>query len=136
MARTSCARGMPSPVIARTVRLMDHLFTARTALAWYELRAALLAENHIAGYPVVLIGREHALAMLPSSEALRAHFSLTMTEARVALLLASRRSNDQIAAALRISTHTARHHTEKVFLKLRVHHRAEVVDRLAPLAAD
>ena len=118
------------------MQTMINPFTARTAIALHELRAALLAEKQLPGHPVVLIGREHALAMLPSAERLRAHFSLTMSEARVACLLAARRSNDQIASALCISTHTARHHTEKVFLKLRVHRRTDVVERLAPLSAD
>jgi DNA-binding CsgD family transcriptional regulator len=43
----------------------------------------------------------------------------------VAAMLAQGRSNSAIAAALRISTHTARHHTQRVLAKLGVHSRAQ-----------
>jgi DNA-binding CsgD family transcriptional regulator len=51
---------------------------------------------------------------------------LTPQEALVALLLAQRRSNQDIARELVISAHTARHHTESVLSKLGVRRRAEV----------
>lgn len=59
-------------------------------------------------------------AMLP------ARYRLTARECQVALLLAEGRSNSDIAAALGISPHTARHHTENVMAKLGARSRAEV----------
>jgi DNA-binding NarL/FixJ family response regulator len=52
-------------------------------------------------------------------------YKLTGREIEVALLLAQGRSNEAIAKTLRISSHTARHHTQRILLKLRVHSRAE-----------
>ena len=53
-------------------------------------------------------------------------FGLTRREADVALQLVEGRSNADIATALEISTHTARHHTESVLVKLGVKSRAQV----------
>jgi DNA-binding NarL/FixJ family response regulator len=57
-------------------------------------------------------------------------FGLTRREAQVALLLARGRSNQAIARELKISSHTARHHTQRVFSKLEVHSRAEAGAKL------
>ncbi|MDB4980016.1 MAG: DNA-binding response regulator, partial [Myxococcales bacterium] len=54
------------------------------------------------------------------------HGALTRREAEVATLIASGRPTKQIAGCLSISTHTARHHTERVFEKLGVRSRAAV----------
>lgn len=51
---------------------------------------------------------------------------LTPREREVAALIAIGRPTKEIAAALSISTHTARHHTERVFAKLGVQTRAAV----------
>ncbi|HJR16272.1 MAG TPA: LuxR C-terminal-related transcriptional regulator [Gemmatimonadales bacterium] len=56
---------------------------------------------------------------------LQLRYGLTAREMEVATLLAQGRSNTAIAAALHISTHTARHHTQRVLAKLGVHSRAE-----------
>jgi DNA-binding NarL/FixJ family response regulator len=56
---------------------------------------------------------------------LRNRYGLTRREAEVAMLLAKGRSNSAIAAELRISAHTARHHTQRILAKLEVHSRAE-----------
>ncbi len=56
---------------------------------------------------------------------LQLNYGLTPRELEVALLLARGRSNSAIAEALHISTHTARHHTQRILTKLRVHSRAE-----------
>ncbi|NIN10305.1 MAG: hypothetical protein GTN62_03165 [Gemmatimonadales bacterium] len=42
------------------------------------------------------------------------------------LLLAQRKTNAEIAATLSISTHTARHHTERVLAKLGIRSRQQV----------
>ncbi|HEU5039303.1 MAG TPA: helix-turn-helix transcriptional regulator [Gemmatimonadales bacterium] len=57
-------------------------------------------------------------------------FGLTDREKEVARLLAKGRRNAAIAAALGISPHTARHHTQRVLAKLGVHSRAEAGARL------
>lgn len=56
---------------------------------------------------------------------LQKRYSLTGREVEVAMLLAQGRSNSAVADALHISTHTARHHTQRVLAKLGVHSRAE-----------
>ena len=61
-----------------------------------------------------------------SESSLRERFRLTRKEIRVALLLAQRRSNAEIADTLQISPHTARRHTENVMLKLNVTSRFSV----------
>ena len=61
---------------------------------------------------------------------LRSRFGLTRREAVVALLLAERLSNREIAAELSLSAHTARRHTEKVLLKMGLKRRTEVTDVL------
>jgi DNA-binding NarL/FixJ family response regulator len=52
-------------------------------------------------------------------------FGLTRREVQVAMRLAQGRSNHAIAAELRISAHTARHHTQRILSKLGVHSRGE-----------
>ena len=71
----------------------------------------------------------------PSKEVLMEHFRLTRQQARVALLLAQRLRNKEIAQELHISPHTARHHTEAVLLKLGIHSRTKV-RRLVTALAD
>lgn len=63
-------------------------------------------------------------------------FRFTRQESCVALLLALRHSNREIAEALGISLHTARHHTESVLSKLGVHSRREVSAALARGGSD
>ncbi|NBB73424.1 MAG: hypothetical protein GVY35_07070, partial [Bacteroidetes bacterium] len=56
---------------------------------------------------------------------------LTPRQAEVAQLLARRKTNREIADALCISPHTARHHTEAVLRKLEVDSRRAVARRMA-----
>ena len=65
-----------------------------------------------------------ALPRGPSPLRLAREFHLTAREQEVALLLAEGLTNAQVAEVLGVSTHTARHHTESVLLKLGVHSRA------------
>jgi DNA-binding CsgD family transcriptional regulator len=69
----------------------------------------------------------------PSQDDLRERFGLTPRQAQVTLLLAERYSNKEIAAALGISVHTARHHVEHVLSQLDVSRTTvrEVLFRLA-----
>lgn len=63
--------------------------------------------------------------LLGSGKGITELYGLTPRESEVALLLAHGRSNAAIAAELGISTHTARHHTQRVLAKLEVRSRAE-----------
>jgi DNA-binding NarL/FixJ family response regulator len=56
---------------------------------------------------------------------LQTRYGLTRREVQVAGLLAQGRSNSGIAQDLRISAHTARHHTQRILSKLEVHSRGE-----------
>jgi DNA-binding NarL/FixJ family response regulator len=63
---------------------------------------------------------------------LRDRYGLTRRELEVATLLAQGRTNTAIANTLHISTHTARHHTQRVLGKLGVHSRAAAGAKLRP----
>jgi DNA-binding NarL/FixJ family response regulator len=58
-------------------------------------------------------------------------YQLTPRELEVALLLSGGASNSFIASTLRISEHTARHHTRHVLLKLGLHSRARATALLS-----
>jgi DNA-binding NarL/FixJ family response regulator len=75
-------------------------------------------------------GTNHDSEPLSRGEYLQRRFRLTAREVEVALLLAQGRSNVAIAKTLGISTHTARHHTQRVLGKLKVHSRAEAGAKL------
>jgi DNA-binding NarL/FixJ family response regulator len=62
---------------------------------------------------------------LPRAAHVQLEYGLTTREVEVAMLLAEGRSNEDVAAALRVSSHTARHHTQHVLAKLGVHSRAQ-----------
>ena len=72
---------------------------------------------------LVLVDR---LTLYPSPATLEASWGLTPREAEVALLLAKGTSNRDLAAALTISPHTARHHVQSVLDKLDVSSRSAV----------
>lgn len=101
---------------------------ARTAVVGGE-PFRLMATYHAlgsAGVPAVLVAVEKAGPEAPDVDALRERFGLTRQQARVALLLAARRSTAEIAEALFISPHTVRRHTEQVFERLGVSRRTDV----------
>lgn len=75
---------------------------------------------------LVLVATERCATAFPTPHELCRAFGLTQRETHVALLLAGRRSNREIATELCVTEHTARRHTEKVLLKLGIHRRAEV----------
>jgi DNA-binding CsgD family transcriptional regulator len=82
-------------------------------------------------HPVVVVFAEPkhptmAEPALPLPEEVRIRFNLTRKESRVALLLAEQKSNEEIAAELVISPHTARHHTQSVLSKLGLRSRRDV----------
>jgi len=101
-----------------------------TAQGRYRVRATSAAEGAFGPDPVALVVVEAATPALPSEALLRARFGLTKQEARVALLLAERKTNREVAEALFISPSTARGHTERVLEKLGVATRRAVAETL------
>jgi DNA-binding CsgD family transcriptional regulator len=83
-----------------------------------QLRARLFEQRAAAA------ARAAGLRSPSRSATLQSTYGLTPREIEVAMLVAQGRSNVAIAAALRISPHTARHHTQRVLAKLGVHSRA------------
>jgi len=73
---------------------------------------------------------EPVTPLLPDVAQIRIRHGLSRRQSEVALLLAQGQTNDQVAAALRISPHTARRHTERVLGKLGVSRRGGVAQRL------
>ncbi|HVE79315.1 MAG TPA: LuxR C-terminal-related transcriptional regulator [Gemmatimonadaceae bacterium] len=98
-----------------------------TARARFAVRGTYLGPGLLFGTSgVVLVSVERPAPQALSRPQLMTRYGLTAREADVALELAHGKSNAAIAAALGISAHTARHHAEKIFLKLGVHTRGEV----------
>jgi DNA-binding CsgD family transcriptional regulator len=98
--------------------------------ARYALHGDCLAPRPADGEALVLVRLERLPAAPLGDECLRERFGLGRKEVRVARLLADGRTNDEIAAELFISPHTARHHTENVLRKLGLTSRRAVADRL------
>ena len=67
--------------------------------------------------------RDEACVPTPASR-LAQRYHLTPRELEVAILLSGGAPNAVIASSLRISEHTARHHTRHILVKLRLHSRA------------
>ena len=119
--------GPPAPLRPDDVEaLFEAAWVAATGEAWISPRVVARV------LPVVLGA---AAIARPSDEVLRARFGLTPQEARVARLLAARRTNAEVAEALSIRPSTARRHTEQVLSKLGVSSRTDVEAALAEGAA-
>lgn len=78
----------------------------------------------------ILVAVERRRTPSPAETNLREWYKLTPREVSVALLLAARRSNDEIAAELCLSPYTVRRHTERVLLKMGLQRRTEVATAL------
>ena len=86
----------------------------------------------VAPRPAVLVAVEApAERALPPAQEIADRTELTPRQAEVALLLAERRSNREIAEALCISPYTARNHTEAVLSRLGLGDRRQVRDAIA-----
>jgi DNA-binding CsgD family transcriptional regulator len=83
------------------------------------------------GRAVVVVFIEASERKLPTVEQLGSEFGLTPREAQVALLLADRRSNKEIANVLEVTSHTASRHTEKILCKLGIGSRKYVRETLS-----
>jgi len=91
----------------------------------YTLRTSYVGTT-VTGHDAILVVLDHGPDAVPLASTLRERFGLTTKEALVTALLMERRSNHEVAAVLGMSTHTARHHTESVLLKLGIHSRLDV----------
>jgi DNA-binding CsgD family transcriptional regulator len=120
-------RDAPRPMAtpASTRRLI------RTATGCYRLRGCVMGPDASDDGSAVLVSVERAGADPPSPEVLRDRFGLTGREVQVAGLLVERLTNEEIAGALGISSHTARHHTESILLKAGVKSRRALQEVLA-----
>jgi DNA-binding CsgD family transcriptional regulator len=98
----------------------------QTTTADYRISGSILGSDLLAPKPLiaVAVGRS-ARAQLTHDE-LQVRYGLTRRETETARLLAARRGNSEIAHVLGMSAHTARHHTERILLKLGVSSRREV----------
>lgn len=91
----------------------------------YRAKASLMRRSPTDSSPLVLVTLE-ALTNMRSAEKFGDAYRLTPREAQVVELLAEGYSNQSVARALGVSTHTARHHTGRVLSKLQARGRAEV----------
>lgn len=90
-----------------------------------QLRESLREMRELRGQLRDERGRGQGNGASPSRGAyLQDRYGLTRRELEVATLLAQGRTNSAIADALHISSHTARHHTQRILGKLGVHSRA------------
>src|SRR4051794_21997492 len=113
-------------------RLAELLGTARELDA--RRRAALegmrqhLVEFRELGDALMRLRQQPPVTPAPNGDhhafALAQRYGLSQRELGVALLLADGRSNVEIATAVKVSTHTARHHTQHVLGKLGVPSRS------------
>lgn len=97
-----------------------------TTLGRYRLHGCIVGPDAPDAGTAVLISVDRLTPELPSVQTLRERFNLTVREVQVASLLVHRMTNEEIAGALGISTHTARHHTESVLLKAGVNSRRDL----------
>ena len=93
--------------------------------ACYHARVKRLTRSDD-GPAAILVAVERRRAASPAETQLREAYGLTPREISVALLLASRRSNSEIADQLCLSPYTVRRHTERVLLKMGLQRRTEV----------
>lgn len=98
--------------------------------ARYRVRANLLREGLFTRRPAILASLERLTPEPPTPRDLQERWELTPQQSRVAVLLAQGKSNRAIADAMGLQPTTTRHYTEKIFLKLGVHSRAEAAAKI------
>ena len=139
--RPGVVRGVASPLPTGGAAVGER--RVATTGGRYAIRVAHGAEHLWGGPGVVLVSVEREVDALPAAPlvaanaaplddaALRARYGLTARESEVAVLLARRLTNAELAAALGVSGHTARHHTESVLRKLGIPTRRAAARALA-----
>jgi DNA-binding CsgD family transcriptional regulator len=98
----------------------------RTASKRYRLSTSLLPAGLLSPQPLVVAALDLVDRQRRSSRELQATYALTPREIEIAGLLAARHQTAEIATILGVSVHTARRHTEHVFMKLGVHSQREL----------
>jgi DNA-binding CsgD family transcriptional regulator len=121
------ARGAIDPREGRLDAVHD---IVRTQGGSYRVCGTLVRQGLVSSREVVLVTLSRKASALVPLHRMEERFDLTPRQAEVAQLLAQRKTNREIAAALCISPHTARHHTEAVLDKLNLHSRTGVRDRI------
>jgi DNA-binding CsgD family transcriptional regulator len=96
----------------------------------YELQGTFVGVNLFGRGSTVLVAVTPPAPDPFAAERLRRRFDMTRAQARVARFLASGLRNDEIAQRLCISSHTVRHHVERIRMKVGGHTRAAVAARL------
>lgn len=118
-----------------TMGQVRHVGPARqdvqTPTGQYRLRACLIGPDIVGPDTVVLVTMDRVTQDPPAPDLLQSRYELTPREIQVAGMLLQRLTNREIAGALGISAHTARHHTESVLLKLGVNSRRALRRALA-----
>lgn len=96
-----------------------------------RIHATVLGASDRGQHPrTIMVSVERRSPELPADAELRQRYRLTPKESTVARLLASGRTNAEIAAELIMSPHTARHHTENVLLKMGLRSRGAVLQTM------
>jgi DNA-binding CsgD family transcriptional regulator len=117
--------------VAEGTRPLSPTKQVRTQTATYKVQGCLSGRAPLGDAPLVIVRLDRASPpQLPVGQ-LRDRFGLTRRQAEVAVLLARRKTNPEIAGALSISPHTARHHTESVLGKLGIGDRRQVAQVVA-----
>ncbi|GLC23586.1 helix-turn-helix transcriptional regulator [Roseisolibacter agri] len=129
----AAAAGALRPSLAVITPLARYTLRATyaSALLWGVEGAVQVSLEIDATAPTTLVAPSAGTSVRDAvpAAALQA-LGLTTREAEVAQLLARRLRNAELAAALGVSAHTARHHTERVMAKLGVKRRSEVAATL------
>jgi len=112
---TSATTGNRDPGRGHTGALVTDI---RGETGRYRLRAVPLQPGLRGSDSSVLVIADRLPDDAIDRARIRQRFRLTKREAEVAMLLADRRRNAEIARALGISVHTARHHVERVLRQL------------------
>lgn len=125
-AAAEMARGLSGLDAPSLFRPASAARTVRTRTGAYELHAVRLGEGVFALRPAVMVTVAAGPLPLPDRSTLQDRFGLTRRQSEVALLLARRLTDPEIAERLCISPHTARSHSEAVLGKLGLSDRREV----------
>lgn len=100
------------------------------------LVSAVVAPAFLWPRPCALVSVRRRQSERDDPKTVAKRYRLTPKEADVARLLVERRTNKEIATALFVSPHTARHHTEMVLRKLGVRSRRDVAEALTGASAE
>ena len=119
--------------MARSARALSGGWSSASGVP-YRLRTTRIPAGSLAQGEAILVLVQRIAPRVPPTGELMTRFGLTSREAEVAHRLALGHSDRDIAAALRLSPHTVRHHAEAVFLKVGVSSRKALALHLGSAA--